>query len=259
MYYLQSRYYDPVTHRFINADSQLNQKDGILGFNTYAYCNNNPIIYSDPTGHLPFFVITAAVGAVAGAVYGGIKAAKSGGNVWAGIGIGAAVGGLVGAGLGAMAGAAFAGSAVATTTQVAIGVGQFATTVAIGGVGAGTTYIANNLQHAGNEISNAIATSTGKGFDTFRQLKNEIGTPGAGNEWHHIVEQCQIGKSGFSPQMIHNTNNIISISKTTHSAISGYYSSIQPFTNGMIVRNWLAGQSFSAQYEFGLNVIRMFR
>ena len=34
-------------------------------------------------------------------------------------------------------------------------------------------------------------------------------------------------------------------------AISGYYSSVQLFTNGMAVRNWLAGQSFSVQYQFG--------
>ena len=105
---------------------------------------------------------------------------------------------------------------------------------------------------------NSGAASAGKGFDTYRQLKNEIGSPGAGNEWHHIVEQSQISKSGFSPQMIQNTNNIVSISKTAHRAISGYYSSVQPFTNGMIVRNWLAGQSFNAQYEFGINVIKMF-
>ena len=98
----------------------------------------------------------------------------------------------------------------------------------------------------------------GKGFNSYRQLKNEIGSPGAGNEWHHIVEQSQITKSGFSPQMIQNTNNIMSISETTHRAISGYYSSVKSFTNGMIVRNWLAGQSFSAQYEFGINVIKMF-
>ena len=105
---------------------------------------------------------------------------------------------------------------------------------------------------------NTSSGAGGKGFNSYRQLKNEIGSPGAGNERHHIVEQSQIAKSGFSPQMIQNTNNIMSIGKTTHRAISGYYSSVQPFTNGMIVRNWLAGQSFSAQYEFGINVIKMF-
>ena len=101
-------------------------------------------------------------------------------------------------------------------------------------------------------------TSSGKGFDTFRELKREIGSPGAGNEWHHIAEQSQISKSGFSHNVIHNTNNIVSVGKTTYRAISGYYSSIQPFTNGMTVRNWFVGQSFSEQYNFGMNVIKMF-
>lgn len=80
-----------------------------------------------------------------------------------------------------------------------------------------------------------------------------------GNEWHPIVEQCQIQKSGFAPTSVHNTSNIVSITKETHKAISRYYSSVQPFTNGMIVRNWLAGSSFSLQLEFGKNIIDMLR
>ena len=95
----------------------------------------------------------------------------------------------------------------------------------------------------------------GKGFDTYGQLKKEIGSPGEGNEWHHIVEQSQIVKSGFNPQQVQNTDNVIAVSQTSHRAISGYYSSIQPFTNGLTVRNWLAGQSFSEQYRFGMNVV----
>ena len=42
-YYLQSRYYDPITHRFINADSIASTGQGILGTNMFAYCLNNPI------------------------------------------------------------------------------------------------------------------------------------------------------------------------------------------------------------------------
>ena len=52
LYYLQSRYYDPNTCRFINADGQLNT-DHILGTNLFAYCYNNPVMYVDPTGHAP--------------------------------------------------------------------------------------------------------------------------------------------------------------------------------------------------------------
>ncbi|MGM9680919.1 MAG: RHS repeat-associated core domain-containing protein, partial [Eubacteriales bacterium] len=48
-YYLQSRYYDPQVGRFINADGQLN--GGLLGYNLFAYCGNNPVMNVDPDGH----------------------------------------------------------------------------------------------------------------------------------------------------------------------------------------------------------------
>ena len=48
MYYLQSRYYDSKICRFINADSALYHS--MLGYNMFAYCDNNPVNYYDPTG-----------------------------------------------------------------------------------------------------------------------------------------------------------------------------------------------------------------
>lgn len=54
MYYLQSRYYNPDLCRFISADSfnYINNSQ-VLNLNAYAYCINNPIIYSDPSGNSP--------------------------------------------------------------------------------------------------------------------------------------------------------------------------------------------------------------
>ena len=49
-YYLQSRYYDPTTCRFLNADSYASTGQGILGHNMFAYCRNNPVIRVDITG-----------------------------------------------------------------------------------------------------------------------------------------------------------------------------------------------------------------
>ena len=49
-YYLMSRYYDPVTHRFINADGYFQSGGDILDANMSAYCANNPIMNWDPTG-----------------------------------------------------------------------------------------------------------------------------------------------------------------------------------------------------------------
>ena len=50
-YYLQSRYYDPANRRFISADVYASTGQGFVGTNMFAYCNNRPIINSDPSGH----------------------------------------------------------------------------------------------------------------------------------------------------------------------------------------------------------------
>ena len=49
-YYLNSRYYDPKIGRFINADSYVSTGQGIVGYNMFAYCGNNPVNASDPSG-----------------------------------------------------------------------------------------------------------------------------------------------------------------------------------------------------------------
>ena len=52
LYYLNARYYNPNNRRFITHDTyrgELNDPD-IL--HLYAYCSNNPINYTDTSGHL---------------------------------------------------------------------------------------------------------------------------------------------------------------------------------------------------------------
>ena len=66
MYYLQSRYYDPAIGRFINSDGQLN--GGLLGYNQFAYCANNPVMNVDPNGHAWWHWALAATVVVACAV-----------------------------------------------------------------------------------------------------------------------------------------------------------------------------------------------
>ena len=49
-YYLQSRYYDPAVGRFISADVLLSTGQGVMGYNCYAYCLDNPVCRIDPSG-----------------------------------------------------------------------------------------------------------------------------------------------------------------------------------------------------------------
>ncbi|EIW16274.1 MULTISPECIES: hemagglutinin repeat-containing protein [Pelosinus] len=114
------------------------------------------------------------------------------------------------------------------------------------------------------EIQESIASSIGGGsFKTFKELKAFLGSPGAGNQWHHIVEQAQQNakRAGFAAEEINSVENIIALQSgkgSYHSEISAFYSSKPDFTKGLTVRDWLANKSFQEQFEFGMNYLRKF-
>lgn len=102
-----------------------------------------------------------------------------------------------------------------------------------------------------------------EGFNKFKKLKERIGSPGEGKVWHHIVEQSQIKNSGLSAREVHNVNNIIALphgKDSVHEKISEYYSLIPSsgFTNGLTIRQWLKGKSFQQQFDFGMNILKLY-
>ena len=114
-YYLQSRYYDPATRRFINADvySSTDTSDAV-SCDMFVYCGNNPTASSDSDGEFWHIVIGAVIGAVANALSTAVDAVKesgwdalSDGKTWAKIGTsalaGAINGGVTASGVGALA------------------------------------------------------------------------------------------------------------------------------------------------------------
>ena len=69
LYYLQTRYYDPDTGRFINADAYATTDvGGVLSSNMFAYCENNPILRSDPTGEWVHVLIGGILGGVSACI-----------------------------------------------------------------------------------------------------------------------------------------------------------------------------------------------
>ncbi len=93
-YYLQSRYYDSNTCRFVSADVMLSTGQGVLGHNSFAYCLNNPVNMEDSEGNFGLFTL---IGATVGAVVGGISAAITGDSIIGGIASGAVSGAISGA------------------------------------------------------------------------------------------------------------------------------------------------------------------
>lgn len=168
LYYLRARYYNASLGRFTQEDVIYND-----GLNLYAYCNSNPVMYSDPSGFAK-------------------ETCKS----------------------------------------------------KVGG-------------ECDSESGRDIVPD--KGFSSFKDLKTHLDSPGDGKVWHHIVEQSQITGSGFSSEQVNNINNVIAIPHgkgSIHAKISGYYSSKQFFTGGKTVRQWLAGQDFKTQFDFGMNLLK---
>ena len=112
LYYLGSRYYNPETGRFINADGQLN--DDALGNNMFTYCSNNPLLRKDDGGTGWWVVAGALVGGIIGAtakIVTNVAQGKRWNTGVVGAVIGGAIYGAVIASTGNVAAAAFASSA----------------------------------------------------------------------------------------------------------------------------------------------------
>ena len=102
LYYLNSRYYDPQTERFLNADGEISAD--LQGANLFSYCGNNPVSRIDSDGNswwqvalkvvaivAVVAVVTAAVVLTAGAAAVALGASAT---VISGVMTGAAIGGV---------------------------------------------------------------------------------------------------------------------------------------------------------------------
>ena len=165
LYYLQSRYYDPATRRFVNADSYSSTGQGLIGHNMFAYCNNNPIMLLDVNGFEPEWWQWLISGTMVAA-----------GVVLVATGVAGPVGGvLICAGANSMIGSYVSEASGGTTTAGWIGGGV---TGALCGLGAGlsgsllidatTTSGATCLGYLG--ASEAVAFSSGFAGSLLGQL-----------------------------------------------------------------------------------------
>ena len=190
LYYLQSRYYDPTTGRFINADKfeYLGASDKVKNYNLFAYCDNNSIIKLDVNGNIAIttcIIIGAAIGVAsqyALDVIFNVKDQKkgidiikpssswidylgacvSGGLSGSGIGIGASV--VFNAGIGGLTYLANCGISGSTINNsellISVGTGAFAGWVGGEGMGKSANLATLNKNLSKKLFSGSIKTAT---------------------------------------------------------------------------------------------------
>ena len=56
-----SMMYDPYTSMFLSPDNYIQAPDNSQSFNRYAYCLNNPLKYTDPSGEFWHIIAGAAL------------------------------------------------------------------------------------------------------------------------------------------------------------------------------------------------------
>ena len=180
LYYLNSRYYDPKTGRFINIDDieiLENTNNFTNGLNLYAYCSNNPVNDFDSEGNLSWWqwllvgigavlvvasavVLTVASGGTALGVFGTIAVAAAKG-VLIGAGVGTTLGAIGGGIYSAVTGADFWYS-VASGAATGFGIGAIVGGL-IGGFSAYLSYVPTKISGFTKHGLNQILSRNGHG------------------------------------------------------------------------------------------------
>ena len=74
---MNGRMYDPVMSSFLSVDNYVQEPDNSQSFNRYAYCFNNPLRYTDPSGEVAV-VDDIIAAAIVGAIINGFVQTASG-------------------------------------------------------------------------------------------------------------------------------------------------------------------------------------
>jgi len=162
--HMNGRIYDPELGRFLSPDPIVQVPEYSQNFNRYSYVLNNPLTFTDPSGHFIVGLIVGAIMAIVKAViaYAGfIAAGYAAGAAVAGV-VGGVIGAAIAAGVGLMAPGLFLspGSMIWCAAQVALSTYNVVSTVQAGG---SFGDVMRGL--AVNFVSAAICTGGGPGGD----------------------------------------------------------------------------------------------
>lgn len=223
LYYLKSRYYDPVTGRFITIDDiSYIDPETINGLNLYAYCNNNPISNVDPNGNKWWRWLLGAVIIIAAVALSVVTA-----------GVAAPISAALGGGmLGAIAGGAIAGAIGGAITSFGIG-------VAVQGISNGFT----NIDWRQVGIQTAIGAVSGA----------VLGGLGAGIKYARAASYLKANGITDVKSILKNFKGIPSLRTSNGVNAYRYYDNIVAFQKGRRLTNALTNNPIGDLVLYGNN------
>ena len=92
-------------------------------------------------------------------------------------------------------------------------------------------------------------------FRSEAELRRVLGPAGPGREWHHIVEKRLAGRDGFPAELIHSTDNIVSLPVEVHRRVSARMSMRDEAYENNVRRRGMENRTFAEQYDIGLDLV----
>jgi hypothetical protein len=90
------------------------------------------------------------------------------------------------------------------------------------------------------------------------ELQRWASTPATGYDKHHIVEQTQAGREGFSRDVIEHPDNLVRVPRLKHQDINGWYQRPNADFEGQTPRDYLSGRSWEVRRSVGLEALKRF-
>jgi RHS repeat-associated protein len=252
------RQYDPAAVRWLSLDPLASD---YTPFSPYIFTLNNPIIYIDPDGRMTDWYLDTNAEEIVNIE--GSKDLSTQGLVHL-----AADNATMGEMRDALAEAGYeqwGGMTVGEKGKMMMDIfdpGNIGTILGLASFQSGAVrQLGQRAMGKMGTLGTVGAKPASQGFPSFAAFKKAMGPAGEGQAWHHIVEQTPGNVAKFGANTIHNTGNMVKLphgAGMMHNQISGYYSSVRPFTDGQTVRQWLSNQSYQAQYDFGIQTMQKF-
>lgn len=93
---------------------------------------------------------------------------------------------------------------------------------------------------------------------SLEELQRNASTPAPGYDIHHIVEQTQAEREGFSREIIDSADNLVRVPRLKHQEINGWYQRKNDEFGGVSPREYLNGRSWEVRKSVGLDALRRY-